>query len=444
MGIAGALLTWAGLRWLILAAIVVGVWALVANWGRGVLAADPLDLPSAYQRSGTVLLLVTVIIVVSLGLTIVLATIRFGAESVDAGLPSLLAATSASIGVARWVGHADSDPVIRLSAPLGISVVGFKADGQLQALAVIVAAEQAAVQLDSRYDNRRNSATPTLDILTGISDPETIYLERFRKTVNKKDPSSTSGPMFLALLWGIFLISLFWIVPSVEAIVLSLLIGIPFTWWVIALLVRGRMYNQAMRADIPSPPNPLWRLIPGIVLFALGYAALGNPQSFSEGDVIETGGLVLGQFWEFAAGIFLIAGVACILSGLSRISARLTARRYKHEVDGFGVDDDTDVSSGKSIESMPRVPLSSEQRAGILKNAALFGGVLLVTGGFLVWTLLALPSFGLPTWVAIGAQSLAFIIVFGALFGGIHGHRTLLTEARASQARAIGDPPPPS
>lgn len=332
MGMAGSLLTWAGLRWLILAAIVVGAWILVATWGQGVLAGDPLDLPSAYQRSGTVLLLVTVIIVVSLGLTIVLVTIRFGAESVDAGLPSLLAATSASIGVARWVGNAESDPVIRLSAPLGISVVGFKADAQLQALAVIVAAEQASVQLDARFDNHRDDATATLQAITGVSDPEATYLERYQKLAKKDGTSSTSGPMFLALFWGILLISLFWIFPSVTAVVMSLLIGIPFAWWVLFLLVRGRMYNQAMSADAPVPPHPLRRLIPGVVLLAGGYLVLGNPQSVSDGEIIVTGGLVLGQFWEFAAGVFLIAGVACILSGLSRISARIAARRYRREL----------------------------------------------------------------------------------------------------------------
>ncbi|MFS0911062.1 patatin-like phospholipase family protein [Microbacterium sp. 179-I 3D2 NHS] len=333
MGIVGSLLTWAGLRWLLLAAIVVGVWVLVTSWGRGVLAGDPLDLPSAYQRSGTILLLVTVIVVVSLGLTIVLVTIRFGAESVDAGLPSLLAATSASIGVARWVGTAASDPVIRLSAPLGISVVGFTADRQLQALAVIVAAEQAGAQLDARFDERRAAGTLTLPEITGVDDPESTYLERFRKLAGKGQPSSTSGPMFLALFWGILLISFFWIFPSVTAIVMSLLVGIPFAWWVLFLLVRGRMYNQAMSADAPVPPHPLRRLIPGVILFAAGYVVLGNPQSVNEGEAIATGGLILGQFWEFAAGVFLIAGAACILSGLSRISARVAARRYRREVD---------------------------------------------------------------------------------------------------------------
>jgi hypothetical protein len=339
MGIVGALLTWAGLRWLLLALIIAGVWALVSMWGRGVLAGDPLDLPSAYQRSGTVLLFVTVMVVVSLGLAIVVVTVRFGPEAVDAGLPSLLAATSASIGVARWVGHAESDRVIRLSAPLGISVVGFSAPGRLQAIAVIVAAHQTATQLERLYpDAIRGPSTPTLEALKPEIDPERVHLDLLRKAAKSDGDESMGGAMFVVLLWASFLISLVWIAPSTGAIVVSLLIGIPFTWGVILLLIRGRIHNQAMSADCPDPPHPLRRLIPGAILVSLGFAVLGNPQSIDQGEAVRTGALVLGQIYEFGAGISLLAGIGCILSGLSRVSARIAARRYRRELDEAGAD----------------------------------------------------------------------------------------------------------
>jgi NTE family protein len=339
LGFVGALLTWAALRWLILALIALGVWSLVSNWGRVVLAGNPLDLPSAYQRAGTVLLFVAVMVVFSLGIALVLATIRFGPEAVDAGLPSLLAATSASLGVARWVGHAETDRVIRLSAPLGISVVNFKANTDLQALAVMVAAHQTAEQLDLMFANGRHTSTPTLQGPTrGHRDAQNLYLAYLQKGQKfDKDPSP-SGALFLVLFWAVLLVSFVWVVPSVESIVISLIIGIPTVWYVIVLLLRGRMYNQAMQADDPAPPPPLRRLVLGFTLLGPGFILLNNPQSFDEGEVIRTGGLVLGSIYEFGAGISLVAGVGCILSGLSRISARVAARRYRREVGNVAVE----------------------------------------------------------------------------------------------------------
>jgi hypothetical protein len=52
--------------------------------------------------------------------------IRFTSEAIEVGLPAVVAALSVGPGVPRWVGHAESDTVIRLSAPLSIKTADFK------------------------------------------------------------------------------------------------------------------------------------------------------------------------------------------------------------------------------------------------------------------------------------------------------------------------------
>ncbi|WP_167139664.1 patatin-like phospholipase family protein [Diaminobutyricimonas sp. TR449] len=339
MGIAGALLTWAGLRWLILGLIVAGALALIAMWGRDVLAGGIPDPSQVYERAGAMLSFVTVIVVFSLSAIIVLSTIRFGPEAIDAGLPSLLAATSASIGVARWVGHAASDRVIRLSAPVGISVAGFKVGANLQALAFIVAADQAANQLDRLYgEDSRNKSTPMIGELVAPNDYEALYLAQLRKSVDATDKlHPVIGMSFYLLMLSVLMLipSIF---PSITAIVVSILLGLPYTWWAIALLIRGRIHNQAMQSDEPLPPHPLPRFILGAILLSLPYLRFDTAQS-SDDEIVHFLGDFLGPRLEVVSFVPFIAGLACMLSGLSRVSARIAARRYRREVSDVVVDD---------------------------------------------------------------------------------------------------------
>jgi predicted acylesterase/phospholipase RssA len=336
LGIPGALLTWAALRWVLLAALFVGVTATIYRWASLVGNRPAGSLPNPIDRAATVGAFAGVVIVVALGVLLFVAIVRFGPEAIESGLPSVFAMTSVGTSVARWVGHAADDRVVRLSAPLDISVIGFKPPAERQDLALYVAAEQAGATLNRLYGTRRKRAPiPTIAELLGRTpeELEMSYLAVLGKK-HKKSSAGGGGAMLLATVWGAFLLAFVWIVPSWPSVIAAIIIGIPFTVYFLYQLIVGRMRNQSMTSSTPTYGRPWGRFAVGVLLILVGLIPLGHPQSTYDGPIWEAGGHLLGAIYELCFAVALIAGVGSIISGLSRLIANWAGRRYERELAG--------------------------------------------------------------------------------------------------------------
>jgi predicted acylesterase/phospholipase RssA len=150
-GLIGSLLNWRPMRYgaFVLVPIIIGLVFLA--WLQSQLSRFvPVvgALPNTLEPFAVVALVFLLVIVAAITIVLAVSTYRLGRELFDVGLPSALAALSVGPGVPDWVGRSDSDPVVRLSAPLGITTTGFKIEDNVRRHAIACAYEETMRQLD--------------------------------------------------------------------------------------------------------------------------------------------------------------------------------------------------------------------------------------------------------------------------------------------------------
>jgi predicted acylesterase/phospholipase RssA len=151
-GVVGALFNWSVPLYGALVLLPVALGGILALWLRdqvGGFFPVVRSLPNTMEPFAVALFTLLFAILVTVAVTLALFVFRLGRELFDVGLPSALAALSVGPGVPDWVGRAESDPVVRLSSPEGISTTGFKIPASVVAGAVARARVETANQLDA-------------------------------------------------------------------------------------------------------------------------------------------------------------------------------------------------------------------------------------------------------------------------------------------------------
>lgn len=150
-GVVGALFNWSVMRFAAFVLLPLGLGFITLAWLRSQLSSFfPVVrvLPNSIEPFAVVSLVFLLVVVLSVAVALAISVLRIGRELFDVGLPSALAALSVGPGVPDWVGSSETDPVVRLSAPEGITTTRFKINDEVREKAIKRAHREAASQLD--------------------------------------------------------------------------------------------------------------------------------------------------------------------------------------------------------------------------------------------------------------------------------------------------------
>lgn len=331
LGTVGAIASWSVLRWMLLVSVFAGLAALALWWNGFKSMPQPVEqhVPEVLQPAVWVLVSLSFSLALAGVALVWILVVRFGAEVVEVGMPSIMAMLSIGPSVPAWVGSAQQDRVIRLSAPLGISTTQFRPDYFYRRMALVVSGQQARQQLDQLYpDLLRVSEEdlPALDFLMAsrafVSDSD-AYRHELRRTSEKKRQKRGFGWIFigvLPLLYVVTLIAGYSTFPLVVTIPVLALVGLLLA----RSAVAGRIYNQQLVSAAPQRLRWVGRIVLGAFLVVIWWA-FGVYTRPSQGDFMD-------DIFSSMLAVFLLGGLGCFMSGLSRLYVNRRMRRYLREV----------------------------------------------------------------------------------------------------------------
>lgn len=334
MGPVGALLTWAGLRTVLgIVAPLAAIPLLVGWWGGIAENAQTNDSLGVLGTASLIAAFLAVCAGLVAALLIPVVTLLFAPEAVESGIPAVVAASSVGPGVPPWAGSDPTNPVVRLSAPLGITTANFRPPQLLQDLALLIAGEQAASQLSAFFPKAgRGAGVPSVRDLLASEDRFVVRLRRDEHVVAPsrewayavlaqaaRERRSSTRPRgevtFMALFWLVLPLSVLWLLGASPV---AIVLGMAATLWLSSRLILGRMRNQSMFEEHPRIQRWVGRALAGVLL--VGFAAYVWSESM-QNSLINT-----------LAAIALLAGTASLISVASRLIANRAARRYSEEV----------------------------------------------------------------------------------------------------------------
>lgn len=341
LGIIGSVATSAFLRWsigffgaLALGALTTALWIGFASTGAHFAAwvptwADPILLPFGY---------ILVVGVDLLALAIACLTVRVLPEAIEVGLPAVLAMLSVGPSVPRWVGKADDDHVVRLSAPLGINIVKFRPTPESRRLAIRLAGDQASAQLATEFPtSTRDVGVPPLAAvlppLKGSRTDARAYLDQIAQLKKRLAGETRLNKWSVALVVATpFVLPLIASTstegPGIAA--LALLLGAPFLVALGLQVVRGRIYNYSFGIDYPEHRPILGSLFVGPFLVVLGYVLISSDNGWMLNWSFDSGRNSAIDYTYLAMAV--LTGLILIATVAARMIANAEEARYRKEL----------------------------------------------------------------------------------------------------------------
>jgi NTE family protein len=343
VGIAGALLSWWGLRWVVAFGVPVLISTVMLQWfvRQGDNRFDsfagldePLQAP-AIVAAGAIILGAAY-----LSLTVAAIQARFAHEVIDIGLPSLRAALSVGTGVPDWIGHAANDRVVRLWSPAGITTTAFRVPDHLRDTAIVVAEQTAGTQLDRLFPEQprvsfdavaRTRATP--------ARAERAWTPWLRRRRDRRYAATRVG-----LLWrSVLVVILVWFsigviadsdpVPLLERfgfLILAYVLLVPIAASLVRALGYRRQVNQGLLTERGAPTtHGVGQAVGGLVLMAtFGVLSVALSEDLNEDELLTYNTL----FSQSVLVCLVAVGAGGLLSAAGGAVARRRHRQHQAEI----------------------------------------------------------------------------------------------------------------